>query len=104
MRVIAGGQKRRGVSYRGRYGKSRIRSVRGVVILNFGAGHNMDQIAGNGRGASVDDCAYGTYCTIDLGGPKIITFNDVADIQEGQFSDEQQIQNEELNEPEALQK
>ena len=34
-----------------------------------------------------ESCAYNTYCTIDLGGPKIITFNDAGDIENGELVD-----------------
>jgi len=58
----------------------------GLIVLNINTGApQMQEVAG-----SVDvgeaDCAYGSFCTINLGGPKIITFNDVADISDGEFA------------------
>jgi len=71
----------------------------GVVIINGAtsgyAGYK--EIAGNG-GNYKDDCAYGTYCTIDLGGPKIITFNDTGDIQDGAFAENDNLTDEEYME------
>ncbi len=59
----------------------------GALIITIVDGHagGMHEIAGNGSGAA--DCAYGSYCTIDLGGPKIITYNDVADVVDGELVD-----------------
>jgi len=37
-------------------------------------------------------CDYGTYCTINLGGPKIITFNDVADYRGDAPIDEGEVE------------
>ena len=54
----------------------------GLLIITDapqGSQKGMTEVAGGS-----EDCAYGTYCTIDLGGPKIITFNDVADIKDGE--------------------
>lgn len=60
-----------------------------VFVINNNPSPSMQQVAGNGTGSQgVNDCAFGSYCTIDLGGPKIITFNDVQDIQDGELVDE----------------
>jgi hypothetical protein len=53
--------------------------VGGIVIQDSPLG-GMRQIAGEGG----MNCAYGEYCTIDLGGPKIINFNDIGDIENGE--------------------
>lgn len=58
-----------------------------VVVLEGGHSQGLEEVAGAGSGQS--DCAYGSYCTIDLGGPKIITFNDVGDISDGAIEDEE---------------
>ena len=57
--------------------------VGGIAVVNGGTG-SMREIAGSSVKGPGDStvCKYGTYCTIDLGGPKIITFNDVGDINE----------------------
>ncbi len=53
--------------------------VGGIVIQDAPLG-GMRQIAGDGG----MNCAYVEYCTTDLGGPKIITFNDIGDIENGE--------------------
>ena len=91
FREIAGGsrtvitKRRLGGSYHGKNGGGhnghRVAtgfSASGLVVVGVvsqSATQGMVPIAGGN-----DDCAYGTYCTIDLGGPKIITYNDVGDI------------------------
>ena len=68
----------------------------GLIVLNITNGApagGMSEVAGAGR---AQDCAYGTYCTIDLGGPKIITFNDVATIEDGAIVDETMSEQEML--------
>ncbi|MGB7335168.1 MAG: hypothetical protein WBD01_05185 [Salaquimonas sp.] len=72
-------------------------SDQGLIIIGVATASGMQEIAGNQMGQSNADCQYGTYCTIDLGGPKIITFNDTGDIQDGELT-------EDLTEEEYLQK
>lgn len=68
-----------GQHYHDRYHR---RSTGNIVILNGGnATGSLAPIAGS------DDCGYGEYCTIDLGGPKIITRNTLGDIREGELVD-----------------
>ena len=54
-------------------------SAGGLVVI---AGAGSQSSAQASAQVANNDCAYGTYCTIDLGGPKIITFNDVEDYYE----------------------
>lgn len=56
-----------------------------VIITINNAGNNAGGERAGTPPAKGEDCAYGTYCTIDLGGPKIITFNDVGDIVGGEL-------------------
>ncbi len=68
------------------------RGSNNIVILGAATG-GITAIAGGYAGESINleqqTCDYGTYCTIDLGGPKIITFNDVADIENGEIAQEE---------------
>ena len=62
-----------------------------IVSINNNSNNNgMREIGGGTQAASAGatHCAYGSYCTIELGGPKIITFNDVGDIGNGALVDE----------------
>ncbi len=97
FRQIAGGTRTVVTKRRLRGGGQHYGGGRGVAT-GFSAG-GLVVIAGAGAGAqgsaqiANDDCAYGTYCTIDLGGPKIITYNDVADYYEDGTIDEENIDN-----------
>lgn len=70
----------------------------GLIVIGVSNSSSMQEVAGSDRGASSANCEYGTYCTIDLGGPKIITYNDTADILDGELVDE------DLTDEEYLQK
>lgn len=69
-----------------------------VVTVNNGVHNGMSEIAGGngsaggsaggGGSAGLQDCEYGSYCSIDLGGPKIITFNDIGTIRDGELVEE----------------
>jgi hypothetical protein len=70
----------------------------GLIVLNINTGApQMQEVAGS-VDVSGADCAYGSFCTIDLGGPKILTYNDVADIEGGEFV------TEDLSEDEYIEK
>ena len=63
-----------------------------VSINNHSNNSGMSEVAGSSvTQSNVSDCAYGTYCTINLGGPKIITYNDVADIEDGEFTGHEDV-------------
>lgn len=68
--------------------------TKGELIVIGAAVTGFYEIAGGGQGAPAvsngDDCAYGTYCTIDLGGPKIITYNDAGDIKDGELTNDEE--------------
>ncbi len=67
------------------------RFTKGELIVIGAAVNSYYEIAGGETSATrsiQEDCAYQTYCTIDLGGPKIITFNDAGDIENGELVEE----------------
>ena len=67
------------------------RFTKGELIAIGAAVNSYYEIAGGTTSATrsiQEDCAYQTYCTIDLGGPKIITFNDAGDIENGELVEE----------------
>ena len=60
-----------------------------VTVNNGAASSGMNEIAGSGSTSnSLQNCEYGAYCEIDLGGPKIITFNDIGTIRDGELVEE----------------
>ena len=68
-----------------------------VSINNHSNNSGLSEVAGSSvTHSNVSDCAYGTYCTINLGGPKIITYNDVADIEDGEFTGHDEISEDDL--------
>ena len=68
-----------------------------VSINNHSNNSGMSEVAGSSvTQSNVSDCAYGTYCTINLGGPKIITYNDVADIEDGEFTGHDDVPEDDL--------
>lgn len=68
-----------------------------VSINNHSNNSGMSEVAGSSvTQTNVSDCAYGTYCTINLGGPKIITYNDVADIEDGEFTGHDDVPEDDL--------
>ena len=68
-----------------------------VSINNHSNNSGMSEVAGSSvTQSNVSDCAYGTYCTINLGGPKIITYNDVADIEDGAFTGHDDVPEDDL--------
>lgn len=66
----------------------------GLVILGVTSATSLEPVAGHAPTGHATDCDYGTYCTIDLGGPKIITFNDAGDIRGGELVDGQYNEDE----------
>lgn len=69
----------------------------GIIVVGAASHSGLQPVAGGHTGTSETNCEYGTYCTIDLGGPKIITFNDAGDIRNG-------VLEEELSEEEYIKK